>query len=254
MKSKLFIISMLFYTLFIIIALFQRFFNINSGIYLNRVKFEDVISFSLISFYIMFALYFGAVLGGYIGGYDFHNNTFCFSHLFEGRIKQHALKILTLLIVIIGILLITVILTIVFCLFRIADIECSLRFKSLIEQLLVTILATFELSLFSYILAIIIRRLYIAISIPILLPFLLNAIYGISKVFKYISKYWFTSVNTVLIAQVFSKISSKESYVTIKIIDSTFLHNFSTLILISAGYLITFLTIIMVVGSFISDN
>ncbi|WAM30997.1 hypothetical protein [Caldicellulosiruptor naganoensis] len=254
LKSKLFLISMIIYILIFVIALVNRFFNKTSGVYLYKIELEKLNSFSLIFFYIMHVLFLGAVLGGYVGGYEFHSNTFCFSHIFEGRIKQHVLKIFTLFILLVGILLITFIITNVFCFFRISDIEFRFNFKRLIRQSLVILLISFELSLFSYILAIVIRKIYVAISVAVLLPFLINILCNISNVFKYLNKYWFTTINSMLISQVFSNIASSENYVTIKLVDKSILNSFNLLLLVSISYLIVFLVIILLIGFFVSDN
>lgn len=254
LKSKLFLISMIIYILIFVIALVNRFFNKTSGVYLYKIELEKLNSSSLIFFYTMHVLFLGAVLGGCIGGYEFHSNTFCFSHIFEGRVKQHVIKIFTLFILLFGILLITLVITNVFCVFRISDIEFEFNFKRLIGQSLVVLMISFELSLFSYILSIIIRKMYVAISVAVLLPFLINILCNISNLFKYLNKYWFTTVNSMLIPRVFSNITSSENYATVKLIDMSILNNFNLWLLASISYLIAFLAIILLISYFVSDN
>ncbi|WAM33190.1 hypothetical protein [Caldicellulosiruptor morganii] len=254
LKSKLFLISMLVYVFIFVVALISRFFNKNSGVYLYNIELEKLISLSLFYFYIMNTLYLGAVLGGIEGGYEFHNNTFSFSHIFQGRIRQHILKIFTLFILLIGILLITFTITYIFCLFRISDIEFSLSFKRIIRQFLVTLLISIELSLFSYILAIVIKRMYVAISLAIFLPYLINIVCSVSQIFQDLGKYWFNTINSTLIIKVFSDLASSEGYVTIKTANISNLADFNVSLLISTSYLVIFLIIILWIGSFVSEN
>ncbi|WPX09660.1 hypothetical protein [Anaerocellum danielii] len=254
LKSKLFLISMFIYIFIFVVVLISRFFNKNSGVYLYNIELEKLISLSLFYFYIMNTLYLGAVLGGIVGGYEFHNNTFGFSQIFQGRIRQHILKIFTLFILLIGILLITFAITYMFCVFRISDIDFSFSFKKIIRQSLVTLLISIELSLFSYILAIVIKRMYVAISLAIFLPYLINVICGISQVFQNLDKYWFSTINSTLVIRVFSDLASSESYVTIKTANINNLANFNVSLLISTSYLIAFLIIILWVGYFVSEN
>jgi|GEM_PF-4872668 len=258
LKSKIFTISTILYFMFMFLVFFQRLYNKNSGICLNKIVMGDLISSVIFIANFLLMLFFGAVIGCCFGNFEFHNNTFHIAHLSYGRLKQHIWKIISIIITIVEIFLISVFLVLIFSLFRYKDIVWQISFKIIANQLFITILNAFEISLFSYLISLFIKRLYISITIMVLFYIfwqrILEKLAIVFSFVNYVINDWFTSINAFLIYQAFSHLSSS-NFIVIEqnAISKAIIPSYKGMLMLSLGYLIAFVILIGIYANYISE-